>query len=62
MLDDVLRNYKRSFKANTVGENSSFIFTVCVKSVPLYHLKFTYVVLRTAVKRIFQNPFLKMEK
>ena len=22
---------------NTVGENSSFIFTVCVKSVPHYH-------------------------
>ena len=30
-------------EANAAGENSSFIFTVCVKSVPLYHFKLAYV-------------------
>ena len=29
--------------ANQAGENSSFIFTVCVKSVPHYHFKVAYV-------------------
>ena len=28
-----------SHEANPVGENTSFIFTDCVKSVPLYHFK-----------------------
>ena len=39
------------------GENSSFIFTVCVKLVPRYHFKLAYVILQ----RIFLNPLLKME-
>ena len=30
---------------NQAGENSSFIFTVCVKSVPRYHVKLAYVIL-----------------
>ena len=42
-------------EANLLGENSSFIFTVCVKSVPLYDFKLAYVVLRMAVKEMFQN-------
>ena len=29
---------------NTVGENSSCIFTVCVKSVLHYHFKLAYIV------------------
>ena len=41
---------KRTCEANEVDENSSFIFTVCVKSVPLYHFKLAYVVLQMAVK------------
>ena len=41
---------KRTCEANATVENSSFIFTVCVKSVPLYHFKLAYVVLRMAVK------------
>ena len=28
---------KRTCEANPASEKSSFIFTVCVKSVPLYH-------------------------
>ena len=37
-------------------------FLVCARSVPRYHFKLTYVVLRMAVKEFFQNPLLKMEK
>ena len=46
---------KRTCEANPTGENSSFIFTVCVKSVPLYHFKFAYVVLHMAVKSTSGN-------
>ena len=41
-------------KANAVGENSSFIFTVCVKFVPLYHFKLARVFLHTAVKELLK--------
>ena len=37
------REMKRTCEADPAGENSSFIFTVCVKSVPPYHLKLAYV-------------------
>ena len=30
---------QRTCEANAMGENSSFIFTVCVKSVPFNHFK-----------------------
>ena len=36
---------ERTCEANPEGENSSFIFTVCVKFVPLYHFKLAYVIL-----------------
>ena len=42
-------------KDNLAGENSSSIFTVCVKSVPLYHFKFAYVALHMAVKEFFET-------
>ena len=35
----------------------SYFFTVCVKSVPLYHFKLTYVVLQMAVKEVFETHF-----
>ena len=35
---------------NVSDEISSFIFTVCVKSVPFYHFKLAYVILHIAVK------------
>ena len=41
---------QRTCQANPAGESSSFIFTVFVKSVRLYHLKLAYVVLHVAVK------------
>ena len=44
----------KACQANPVGENSSFIFTVCVKSVLLYHFKHACVVLHMAVKELFQ--------
>ena len=43
--------------ANPAGENSSFIFTVCVKSVPFYNFKLVYVVLHMAVKEFFEAHF-----
>ena len=49
---------KRTCKANAAGENSSFIFTVCVKSVPHYHFKLAYVVLQMAVKEFFKTHTL----
>ena len=44
-------------EANRVGENGSFIFTVCVKSVPLYHFKLAYVAIHMAVKECFEAQF-----
>ena len=41
---------KRTCEANPAGENRSFIFTVCVKSVPLNQFKLACVVLRMAMK------------
>ena len=54
-------NLKREFtphettcEANPAGENSLFIFSVCVKSVQFYHSKLAYVVLNMAVKEFFK--------
>ena len=47
--------YQRTCEANLAGENSSFIFTICVKSVPLYHFKLAYAVPRMAVKEFFET-------
>ena len=44
-------------KTKPAGENGSFVFTVCVKSVPLYHFKLGYVVLHMAVKEFFETHF-----
>ena len=46
---------KRTCETNSVGANSSFIFTVGVKSVPLYHFKLAYVVLHMVGKG-FSKP------
>ena len=48
---------KRTCEANPVGEESSFIFTVCIKSVALYHFKLSYVVLHMAVTELFDTHF-----
>ena len=48
---------KRTREANPAGENSSFMFTVCVKAVPLYHFKIAYVVLNMAFKEFFEVHF-----
>ena len=44
-------------EANAVGENSSFISTVCVRSVQRYHFKLAYVVPQMAVKEFFETHF-----
>ena len=42
---------ERTCEANAAGENSSFIFTVCIKSVPHYHFKPADVVPQMAVSK-----------
>ena len=48
---------ERTCEANAAVENSSFIFTVCVKSVPRYHFKLAYVILQMAVKEFVEIHF-----
>ena len=48
---------QRTCVANPAGENSSSIFTVCVKSVPLYHFQLAFVVLHMTVKEFFGSHF-----
>ena len=50
---------QRTCEANAASENSSFIVTVCVKSVPRYHFQLTYVVLQMAVKEFFETQFYR---
>ena len=50
---------KRTCEADAAGENSSFIFTAGVKSVPRYHFQHGYVVLQMAVKEFFETHFYK---
>ena len=49
---------ERTCEANPVAENSSLIFTVGVRPVPLYHFKLAYVVVHMAVKN-FSKPTSK---
>ena len=53
-FDEIIKSH---CKASPGGENSSFIFTACVKSVPVYHFKLPCVVLRTAVKKVLKTHF-----
>ena len=57
MTDESEGTTDRNCEANQAGENSSFIFTVCAKSVPLYHFELAYVVLHVAVKEFFEAHF-----
>ena len=50
---------QRTCEANAAGENSSFTFTVYVKSVPRCHFQLAYVVLQMAVKEFFEIHFYK---
>ena len=47
---------RRTCEANSGGETSSFIFTVCVKSVPFYH-KFLCIVLDMVAKEFLETQF-----
>ena len=58
MTTQIMINFSlRTCEANPVGENSSFISTVCVKSVPLDHFELAYIVLHMAVKEFFETHF-----
>ena len=50
---------QRTCEANVAFENSSFAFTVYVKSVSLYPFKLAYVILHMAVKEFFETHVLK---
>ena len=52
-----IRLLTKNFEANPAGQSSSFIFTVCVKSVPHYHFRLAYVVPHMAVKEFFETHF-----
>ena len=51
---------ERTCENNAAGENSSFIFTVCVKSVPRYHFKLAHVVLSLS-KNFSKGPISSLE-
>ena len=53
-IHTILLYAKKICQADAAGENSSFIFTVCVKSVPRYHLKLALVVLQMAVEEFLK--------
>ena len=57
IIEKYSRFCKRTCEANAAGENSQFIFRVCVKFVPLYRYKPSYVVLHMAVKEFFEIHF-----
>ena len=40
-----------------IAHSSSFMFTVCFKSVPFYHFKLAFVVLHMAVEEFFETHF-----
>ena len=60
MTHDVLGSFQtkqRTCEADPVSENSSFVFTVDVKSVLLYHFKLAYVILHVTVKMFLETRF-----
>ena len=52
---------KKVCEAHPAGENDSFMFTVCVKSVSFHHFKLAYVVLHTAVKEFLETSAKNVE-
>ena len=46
--------YQRTCEVNRMGENSSFIFTCCVKTVPVYDFKLVWAVLDPSFKEYFK--------
>ena len=54
-FNNYFKQTQRTCGANPAGENSSFISTVCVRSVPFYHSKLAYVVLHMFVKDFFSD-------
>ena len=58
LLFDCIHTFgERTCEVNPAGEKYSFIFTVFVKSVPLYHVKLAYVALHMAVIEFFETHF-----
>ena len=54
---------QRTCEVNRMGENSSFIVTRCIETVPVYDFKLVWVVLHASIfQRIFQNDLLTRGK
>ena len=45
-----MSDFQMKCEANPEGDNSSFIFPVCLKSVSIYYIRLAYVVMHMAVK------------
>ena len=50
------------YEANTVGENSSFIFLCYVKTVSLCDFKLIWILLHLTVKKVFSKHIAKKSK
>ena len=48
---------KRTCEVNTMGENSSFIFTCYVKTVPGDDFKFVWIVVHPTVNEFFKTIY-----
>ena len=46
-------------QVNAMGENSSFIFTCYVKTVPVYNFKLGWVVPHPSVKEFFKTIYVQ---
>ena len=51
----MLHQHQKTCEANAAVANSSFSFTVCIKSVPLNHFKLAYAVQHIAAKKFFKT-------
>ena len=51
---------ERTCEVNPAGENSSFIFTVYVKAIPLCHFKLAFVVLHITLSNMKGNFLISL--
>ena len=52
---------RRTCEVDKMGENSSFIFTCYVKTIPVYSFKLVWVVLHPSVKDFFKTIYLQVQ-
>ena len=57
LMDGIPGILYRTRKVDTMDENSSFIFTYYVKTVPVYDFKLIWEVLHPSVKEVFKTIY-----